>query len=98
MGDQLGRTRSQHRKGSTSQPSEEDILFRLRLVEALDDQQVADKFAQIRAGNQDLLDSLSSPRAEVKSLRTELADRDATIVNLRGEIQRLREDHDALEQ
>ena len=68
-------------------------------MEALDDQQVADKFVQIiRAGNQDLLDSLSSLRAEVKSLRAELADRDATIVNLRGEIQRLKEDHDALEQ
>ena len=99
MCDQSGRTRSQQRKGSTSQPSEEDILFRLRLVEALDDQQVTDKFVQIiRAGNQDLQDSLSSLRAEVKSLRAELADRDATIVNLRGEIQRLREDHDALEQ
>ena len=99
MGDQSGRTRSQHRKGSTSQPGEEDILFRLRLVEALDDQQVTDKFVQIiRAGNQDLLDSLSTLHAEVKSLRAELADRDATIVNLRGEIRRLREDHDALEQ
>ena len=99
MGDQSGRTRSQHRKGSTSQPSEEDVLFRLRLVEALIDQQVADKIAQIiRAGNQNLLDSLSSLRAEIKSLRAELADRDVTIVNWRGQIQRLREDHDALEQ
>ena len=99
MGDQSGRTRAQNRKGSISQPSEEDAHFKLRLVEALDDEQVAAKFAQIiRSGNQDILDGLVSLRAEVKSLRAELADRDATIVNLRGEIQRLRDDHDALEQ
>ena len=99
MGDQSGRTRAQNRKGSISQPSEEDDHFKLRLVEALDDEQVAAKFAQIiRSGNQDLVDGLASLRAEVKSLRAQLADRDATIVNLRGEIQRLRDDHDALEQ
>ena len=99
MCDQSGRTRSQNRKGSTSQPDEEEAHFKLRLEEALDDEQVAAKFAQIiRSGNRDLVDGLASLRAEVKYLRAELADRDATIVNLRGEIQRLREDHDALEQ
>ena len=99
MCDQSGRTRSQNRKGSTSQPDEEEAHFKLRLEEALDDEQVAAKFAQIiRSGNRDLVDGLASLRAEVKYLRAELADRDATIVNLRGEIQRVREDHDALEQ
>ena len=99
MCDHAGKTRSHDRKGSTSQPSEEDAHFKLRLEVALDDRQVAAKFAQIiRSGNQDLLDGLASLCAEVKSLRAEMADWDATIVNLHGEIQRLGEDYDALEQ
>ena len=99
MSDQNSRTRAQHRKGSASQTSEEDVLFKFRLEEALDDEQVAAKLSKIiQSGNKDLLDGLASLRAEVKSLRAELADRDATIVELRSEIQRLREDHDDLEQ
>ena len=99
MSDQNSRTRGQHRKGSASQSSKEDALFKFRVEEALDDEQVAAKLVKIiKSGNQDLLDGLASLRADVKSLRAALADRDATIVELRTEIRKLREDHDDLEQ
>ena len=95
------RTRLQGKQGSTSQltAEEEDTLFKLRFQDALDDEQVAVKLAQIiRSGNQDLLDSIGSLRNEVKSLRAQLMDRDAKIASLHVEVQKLREDNDALEQ
>ena len=56
MSDQNSRTRAQHRKGSASRTSEEDVLFKFRLEEALDDEQVAAKLTKIiQSGNQDLL-------------------------------------------
>ena len=89
------------KQGSTSQltPDEEDVLFKLRLQEALDDEQVAKRLARIiRSVNQDLLDGITSLRAEVQSLKAQLNDRDAKIASLKGEVRKVREDHDALEQ
>ena len=91
--------------GSTSKspvrpsPTEQEVNFRLAFQEALDDPAIANKLAKIvKSTNQDLIDSMNSVMAEVRSLRASLAQRDATIAELRGEIKRLKDDHDALEQ
>ena len=70
-----------------------------RVKEALDDPQIAAKFAGIvQSGNQELLESISSLRAEVQSLKATLKDKDAVIADLQAEVQKLRDDHDSLEQ
>ena len=91
--------------GSTSKspvrptPAEQDVTFRLAFEESLDDPVIASKLAKIiKSTNQDLMDSVNSLVAEIRSLKASLAQRDPTIVELREEIKRLREDHDALEQ
>ena len=99
MSDQNCRIRAQHRISSNSQTSEGDGFFKFCFGEAIDDTQVAAKLAKItKFGNLGLLDRLSSLPAEFKSLRGELADRDASIMELLTEIQKLREDHKDLEQ
>ena len=80
-------------------PAERDVNFRLAFEESLDDPVIANKLAKIiKSTNQDLMYSVNSLVAEVRSLKASLAQRDATIVELREESKRLREDHDALEQ
>ena len=80
-------------------PKEREVLFKLALEQALGDHQIQAKIKEtVKAANQDLLEVVSSLRDEVRSLRTALADRDATITALQSELQLLRKDHDALEQ
>ena len=52
----------------------------------------------MRAANKDLVDQVASLRDEVRGLKTALADRDATIAQLQGEVRGLRLQNDALEQ
>ena len=73
--------------GSTSKspvrptPAEQDVNFRLAFEESLDDPVIANKLAKIiKSTNQDLMDSVNSLMAEVRSLKASLAQRDATIV------------------
>ena len=76
-----------------------DTLFKLRFEEALGDTQVAGKLAKIiRSTNQDMLDGIDALRAEVRSLRKELGERDAIIEDLQAEVKGLRLVNDALEQ
>ena len=78
---------------------DQDALFKLRFEEALGDTQVATKLARIiRSTNQDMLDGIDALRAEVRSLRKELGERDATIAHLQDEVKELRLANDALEQ
>ena len=90
------------RKGasvSEGKTSDEDIVFKLWFEEALDDPLIAAKFAGIiRSGNRELLQSIYSLHAEVQSLKATLKDKDAVITDLQTEIQKLRDDHDSLEQ
>lgn len=84
---------------SSAEPGDADVLFKLQLAEALGDEQVATKLAQIiRSTNQDLLDAFNALRTEVKSLKQALSDRDAAIANLTHEVIELRQANDALEQ
>ena len=78
---------------------ERDAQFKLAFLESLDDPQIATKLGRIvTEANKHLVDLISSLREEVTSLKTALCDRDATIAQLRGEVQRLEDAHDALEQ
>ena len=87
------------RHESLSTDPDEDTKFRLAFVEALGDAQVAAKLTTImRAANKDLVDQVASLREEVRGLKTALADRDATIAQLQGEVRGLRLQNDALEQ
>ena len=66
-------------------------------MEALNDGQIAETLQRIlRGANQELTDSITSLRTEVRSLQAALADRDTTIAELGAEVQQLRESHDAL--
>ena len=87
------------RHGSLSTDPDEDTKFKLAFVEALSDTQVAAKLTTLmRAANKDLVDQVASLRDEVRGLKTALADRDATIAQLQGEVRGLRLQNDALEQ
>ena len=78
---------------------ERDAQFKLAFLESLDDPQIATKLGRIvTEANKHLVDLISSLREEVTSLKTALCDRDATIAQLRGEVQRLEDAHDAKEQ
>ena len=92
-------SRGQHKMSSSSDPVEQDALFKLAFEEALDDHKISDKLACIiRSTNKGLLDSLSTLHTEMHDLRASLAERDATIAELKDEIKHLKEDHDDLEQ
>ena len=52
----------------------------------------------IKSANQDLLDTIGALRHKVRSLKQQVADRDATIAQLRDDVAELHDKHDALEQ
>ena len=52
----------------------------------------------ITKANKDLVEHISSLQQEVRTLRSDLQERDATIMELRSEVQLLHDDLDALEQ
>ena len=86
-------------QGASFDPEELDVRFKLALEEALGDPQIQAKLkATVKTANHDLLEVVASLRDEVRSLRTTLADRDATIAALQSEVQVLQDDYDALEQ
>ena len=86
-------------QGESLDPEEKEVLFKLALEQALGDPQIQAKLkATVQAANHVLLEAVSSLRDEVRSLRSSLADRDATIAALQSEVQVLQEDYDALEQ
>ena len=78
---------------------EQEVEFKLSFLEALDDQQVCQKLVQImKTAASDLVQTFSSLRDEVRSLKSQVADRDNTIAQMRQEIQELQYQNDALEQ
>ena len=88
-----------HAKPDPHQLDEQETAFRLSLVEAFNDQAIVDKLTRIVQGaNKDLVDSISSLRSEVISLRSALADCDTQIEALQTEVQQLCDANDALEQ
>ena len=88
-----------HAEPDPHQMDEQETAFRLSLVEAFNDQAIVDKLTRIVQGaNKDLVDSISSLRSEVTSLRSALADRDNQIEALQTEVQQSRDANDALEQ
>ena len=100
-GGQGRKTRSQ--LGSTSEvdpdQDQESAFFKLALLESLDDPQVATKLTQLlTAANKNIVDSISGLQAEIRTLKDKVAERDATIEELQGEVCQLRLQNDALEQ
>ena len=93
------KAKARSRNQSGYDEDEQDALFKLSFEEALDDPQIAAKMAAImRTANKEILDSISSLRQEVKHLKAAVAERDATITELQGEVAKLHLQNDALEQ
>ena len=91
--------RGKRSSGVSRDQDDQDAQFKLAFYEALDDPEVASKLARIISkANKDLIEHISSLRQEVRTLRSALQERDATIAELKSEVQRLHDDHDALEQ
>ena len=85
--------------GKQSNLEDEDVLFKLSFVQALEDPQVESKFIKMMCeANKQIADSVSALREEVRSLKAASDQKDATIAELRGEVSQLRLDIDALEQ
>ena len=60
--------------------AEQEVEFKLSFLEALDDEQVCKKLVKImKSATSDLVQTISSLRDEVRSLKTQVADRDNTI-------------------
>ena len=88
-------------KGSVSQgdPEEQDATFKLSFLESLDDPQVEAKLIRLlSAATKNLDENISALREEVRTLRDAVAQKDAAIEELRGEMRHLRLQNDALEQ
>ena len=88
-------------KGSVSQgdPEEQDATFKLSFLESLDDPQVEAKLIRLlSAATKNLDENISALREEVRTLRDAVAQKDAAIEELRGEVRHLRLQNDALEQ
>ena len=93
------RGRGKRNSGASRDPDDQDAQFKIAFYEALDDPEVASKLARIISkANRDLVEHISSLRQEVRSLRSSLQERDATIVELRREVKLLHDDLNALEQ
>ena len=93
------KAKARSRNQSGYDEDEQDALFKLSFEEALDDPQIAAKMVGImRTANKEILDSISSLRQEVKQLKAAVAERDATITELQGEVAKLHLQNDALEQ
>ena len=91
--------RGKRGSGAARDQDDQDAAFKLAFYEALDDPEVASKLARIiTKANKDLVEHISSLRQEVRTLRSDLQERDATIAELRSEVQLLHDDLDALEQ
>ena len=89
----------QDQSASPVDAEEQEVLFKLSFLEALDDQQVCKKLVQImKTATSDLVQTINSLRDEVRSLKSQVADRDNTIAEMRQEIQELQYRNDALEQ
>ena len=81
------------------QLTDEEIAFRLNFISTLDDEQTVSKLCRIiKSCNQDILDSVTALTAQVTSYKAALASRDATIQELREEVNELRVANDALDQ
>ena len=90
---------AQGRDSVTQPPDEQEAAFRLSLEGAFSDPAIIDKLSNIiKTANKDLVDSVSSLHAEVTTLRTALADRDAQIAALQSDVQHLKDANDALKQ
>ena len=93
------KAKARSRNQSGYDEDEQDAQFKLSFEEALDDPQIAAQMAGIiRTANKEILDSISSLRQEVKQLKAAVAERDATITELQGEVAKLHLQNDALEQ
>ena len=86
-------------RDSVTQLDEQEAAFRLSLEEAFGDPAIIQKLSNIiKSANKELVESVSSLRTEVTSLRATLADRDAQIAALQSDVQHLKDANDALEQ
>ena len=100
-GGQGRKTRSQLGSTSEADPDQdqESASFKLAFLESLVDPQVATKLTQLlTAANKNIVDSISGLQAEIHTLKDKIAERDATIEELQGEVRQLRLQNDALEQ
>ena len=90
---------AQRGSGAARDQDNQVAAFKLAFYEALDDPEVASKLTRIIfKANKDLVEHISSLWQEVGTLRSDLQKRDATIVELRSEVELLHDDLDALEQ
>ena len=88
-------------KGSVSQGDldEQDVAFKLAFLESLDDPQVEINLTRLlKAATKELTDGFATLQQEICTLRNEVAQKDAAIDELRGEVRHLQLQNDALEQ
>ena len=86
-------------RDSVTQLDEQEAAFRLSLEKAFGDPAIIQKLSNIvKSANKELVESVSSLRTEVTSLRAALPDRDAQIAALQSDVQHLKDANDALEQ
>ena len=100
-GGQGRKTRNQLGSTSENDPNQdqESASFKLAFFESLDDPQVATKLTQLlTTANKNIVDIISGLQAEIRTLKDKVAERDATIEELQGEVRQLRLQNDALEQ
>ena len=100
-GGQGRKTRSQLGSTYENDPNQdqESTSFKLAFLESLDDPQVATKLTQLlTAANKNIVDSISGLQAKYRTLKDKVAEWDATIEELQGEVRELGLQNDALEQ
>lgn len=95
----MGKSAKSGRGSTSQQDSDEDALFKLGFVQALDDPVIEAKLVKMmKAANKEIADGMAALRQEVKQLKEAAAQKDATISELRGEIHQLQLANDSLEQ